>query len=460
MNLAKRTSSPGRADNTKCGSLFVVIAAAITLFTPLTIHAQLAAQEQKKAPTRYTIIDLGTLGGTFSQAFGINNKGSVVGLATLPGDTTAHAFMWRKGMITDLGTLAGTDTLPASGAYSINDNGEAVGFSETAEPDAQNTCGHSLVCLPAVWRDGAITALPTLGGTNGTASAINNRDQVVGTAQTDETDPTCQVPVDKPALWEKGEVRALSTDPFLNGIVGAGPGPAGNNDKGQVVGVVHPCDFSEVRALLWENRKVINMGTIEGLALQNTPAPIAINNRGQATGTYTTNAGINRAFVWQDRAFTDLGTLPGGVSAEGGGINDAGQIVGQTCSTSSCTVFLWQDGVMTDLNAVVPADASLYPFVAAGINSLGEIVGLAFDKNTGACCHGFLAIPENSAVAESTAITEPGEVTRRPNIVMPEAIRRILERQPGNRYHSSVLGVGSAFSIWSSPGRNQQNSNR
>lgn len=94
---------------------------------------------------------------------------------------------------------------------------------------------------------------------------------------------------------------------------------------------------------------------------------------------------------------------------------------------------------MTDLNTVVPADTSLFPFTATGINSLGEIVGFAFDKNTGACCHGFLAIPENSAVAESTAVTEPGEVTRRPDIVMPETIRRILERQQGHRYH--VLGV-------------------
>ena len=63
----------------KCRSLFVAVAAAITLFTPLTIHAQLAAQEQRKAPPRYTVTDLGTLGGTFSAAGGINNTGSVVG---------------------------------------------------------------------------------------------------------------------------------------------------------------------------------------------------------------------------------------------------------------------------------------------------------------------------------------------------------------------------------------------
>ena len=323
MNLAKRTSSLGRGGNMypkKFTSPNIVLwIMALIFFATLAIPVGATAQEHQPIQSdgqhfqHYTVTDLGTLGGAFSQAFGINNKGAVVGYATLPGDTILHAFVWRKGIITDLGTLAGTDPVPASGAYSINDNDEAVGFSETSEPDPQNTCGDSLVCLPVIWRDEAITPLPTLGGANGTASAINNRGQAVGTAQTAETDPTCQVPVDKPAMWEKSEVRALSTAPLLNGIVGSGPGPAGNNDKGQVVGVVNACDFSEVRATLWENRKIINMGTIEGLPPQNTPAPIAINNKGQATGTYTTTAGINRAFVWQDGAFSDLGTLPGGV---------------------------------------------------------------------------------------------------------------------------------------------------
>ena len=249
----------------------MLTAAAITLFTPLTIHAQLGAQEQKKAPTRYTITDLGTLGGTFSQAFGINNKGSIVGYSTLPGDTALHAFLWRKGVMTDLGTLAGSGTLPYSVAFSINDNDEVVGFSEASVPDSQNTCGDSLVCLPVLWRNGVITALPTLGGTDGQASAINNRGQVVGAAETDEMDPTCQAPVVKPAIWEKGQVSSLPTAPFLDGLVGGGPGPAGNNDKGQVVYTAATCDFSAGRALLWDKEEVIDMGTIEGLAPQPRP---------------------------------------------------------------------------------------------------------------------------------------------------------------------------------------------
>jgi probable HAF family extracellular repeat protein len=418
-----------KGHNMKSRTLTYIIA--ITLFAALAVPVQLAAQKQ----IHYTVTDLGTLGGTFSQAWGINNNGSIVGFATLTGDTALHAFLWRKGVMTDLGTLAGTETLPYSVAFSINDNDDSVGYSETSVPDSLNTCGDSLVCLPVLWQNGAITVLPTFGGTDGQASAINNRGQVVGFAQTSETDPACQVPVLKPAIWKKGDVRALPTAPFLNGFVGGAPGPAGNNDKGQVVGIAGTCNLSAGRALLWENNKVIDMGTIGGLGL----APVSINNRGQATGTYALNASTNHAFLWQDGVATDLGTLPADIESFGNAINDQGQIVGQTCSETACTVFLWQNGVMTDLNAVVPSDASLSMVEATGINSLGEIVGMAFDSSTGACCHAFIAIPDNREVAGSATAT--AVETTRPNIVTSENIRKMLRQRLGHRYHIPGTGV-------------------
>ena len=47
----------------------------------------------------YTVIDLGTLGGTYSFGFGINSAGDVAGAAATPAQTdgfAATAFLWSK----------------------------------------------------------------------------------------------------------------------------------------------------------------------------------------------------------------------------------------------------------------------------------------------------------------------------------------------------------------------------
>src|SRR6201987_4335618 len=74
--------------------------------------------------------DIGTLGGTNSEAFAINKSGEVVGDAETS-NGTPHAFIYRKGSTRDLGPLAVFDT--ASFARSINDQGEVVGDSESAD---------------------------------------------------------------------------------------------------------------------------------------------------------------------------------------------------------------------------------------------------------------------------------------------------------------------------------------
>jgi len=100
---------------------------AMTLSAALVAPLQLAAQH-----TRYTVTDLGTLGGTASFAEGINNRGSVEGVSTLLGDFVQHAFLWRKGVMTDLGTLGGPNSLADSRP---SDSDKVGGGADTSTPD-------------------------------------------------------------------------------------------------------------------------------------------------------------------------------------------------------------------------------------------------------------------------------------------------------------------------------------
>jgi probable HAF family extracellular repeat protein len=68
--------------------------------------------------------DLGTLGGSYSVARGINPSGVVVGYSETT-EGQQHAFLWSKGVMTDLGTLDGSYSI----AWGINPRGEIVGES-------------------------------------------------------------------------------------------------------------------------------------------------------------------------------------------------------------------------------------------------------------------------------------------------------------------------------------------
>src|SRR5918994_5105252 len=122
------------------------------------------ASSARAAGKTYRAVDLGTLGGNFSQAFGISPAGQVVGWSsTAEGDF--HAFLWEKGIMTDLGALFGGDGV----ATGINPAGHVVGHS----------AGHVFL-----WSKGIITDLGTLGGSHAFASGINPAGQVVGTSAT------------------------------------------------------------------------------------------------------------------------------------------------------------------------------------------------------------------------------------------------------------------------------------
>lgn len=429
---------------------------ALTLCAALAATVRLTAQEQKEEqPQQYTVIDLGTLGGTFGAAFGVSDERLVNGNSTLPGDTALHGFLWRNGVTTDLGTLGGPNS---SASFPLNDRGEVAGASETStsDPLGEDFCGFRthLICLAFLWQDGVMTPLPTLGGNNGTAFEINNRGQAAGEAENTTADPTCvapQVLQFKPVILEKDDIQELPTFPGdSDGIAFA------INDKGRVVGISGNCATPSFHALLWHRRDevgsqdeddrdhwtVTDLGNLGG-TMGNFPQDI--NNQGQVVGFSDLPGDTTQhAFLWtQDNGIQDLGTLPGDLNSFGYGINSEGQVVGTSLAASSAPrAFLRQSGVMTDLNTLIPSGSPLILLDAFAINSRGEIVGDALQTSTGDV-HAYLAIPscdEDDCEAASPAAQVGGNPT--PKFVVPENVRKLLRQRLGLRYHIPGPGTG------------------
>jgi probable HAF family extracellular repeat protein len=404
------------------------------LAVPLTAAAQ-DTQQRTLPAVQYTITDLGTLdGGTFSQPFFIDRYGLVSGSASLP-DGTQNAVLWLNGQMKDIGApgLGG----PNSIAFVDNESSRAVGEAETStsDPNGEDFCGFGthLTCLPFLWQAGGMIQLPTLGGNNGVAKAISNRGEVAGFAENSTPDPGCPAPQVlhfKPVVWEKGLIHKLPT-------FGGDPDGVAQqiNDNGEVVGGSGTCaafnanflyNLVPVHALLWEKGKATDLGNLGGQTGQaGGNIAYGINNQGQVVGNSDLPGDTTfDAFLWTKRTgMQDLGTLSGDVASVSLSINDAGSVVGASLDANfDPRAFLWEKGVMTDLNTLIAGDSPLYLLTGCSINSRGEITGLGL-TSTGET-HTYLARPTHSvATSESTS---QGVISPR---VLSDDARNLLKQQ-------------------------------
>jgi probable HAF family extracellular repeat protein len=368
------------------------------------------------AQQSYKITDLGLNHSTdnFSMVMGLNNQGwaeNMDGVVNPPITSTSttvasgRAVIGIYGLNIDLGTLGGKNSWTNYGG--INDRGEAVGLAETSvpDPDGEDFCafGTKLTCRGFYWRYGHMMALPTLGGNNAQASAINNRGQIVGISETTVQDSGCLPSkpghIISPAFWEKGEVRPLPTlagdpDGFVQGL----------NDQGQAVGSSGNCSNIATHAVLWENDTAFQL---PDLGFDGNDS-YAINAHGQVVGYVSTGTTIV-ASLWQNgarSAVTSLGILPGDGAAFATGINNRGQVVGSTFNSVGWSRgFIWQDNVMTDLNTFIPRDSNLFIIAASNINERGQISGMATvltGPDTGKI-HAILLTPSREEIGESVA---------------------------------------------------------
>jgi uncharacterized membrane protein len=290
------------------------------------------------AQTSYRVTDLGRLdGANLGCAMGLNSRGwtEIMEGKLPPGKEnyvgpllSGRAAIDIDGINFDLGTLGGKNSWTNYGG--INEQGQAVGYAETSVPDpnGEDVCafGTGLTCRPFFWQNGSMSALPTLGGNNGQASAINNHGQVAGFAENGVVDATCPANtannrIDMGVLWENGKAQALLP-------VGGDPDSEAVdiNSQGDTVGYSGTCGGSANHAVLWEYG---NPTPLPDLGFSGSNEAYGINDRGEIVGTVS-NGTFFYAALWKDQTLTVLKFLPGDILALGEAINNQGQVVGSS----------------------------------------------------------------------------------------------------------------------------------
>lgn len=314
-----------------------LVTVVITLSAALGTPNRLTAQEHHTRHHHYKLIDLGTFGGPLNY---INGDDLLV------------------------------PSVSPGAAQDVNVAGTLTGWADTSIPDpyGPDYCFtfDCYVTRAFQWRNGSKINLGVLpGGASSAATWISANGLIVGTSQNGQMDPLLAgFPEDQAVLWRDTQIVSLGSLPEG----GYESGAQAVNSGGQVVG--------------WALNTVPDPYSIAGavgvpLYYSYEPFPYYYQER---------------AFLWQGDVMQDLGTLGTGTDAVAIAINEPGQVIGisYTSSTpnqapSPCSAaypngflptvdpFLWENGKMVDLGTLGGTCG-----IPEWINDRGQVVGYSF----------------------------------------------------------------------------------
>jgi probable HAF family extracellular repeat protein len=348
----------------------------------------------------YDFIDLGTLGGAMSQAYGVNDYGQIVGVSTLA-DGTQRAFSYLSGSgMTDLGTLGGASSI----AYDINNLGQITGVADTSYYSADPSI-YPRTSEAFLYSSGVMTGLgglqftttPASGGSSHTylfdsvGMAINNLGQVTGKGfyGTPGVYSPPGIGGFHAVSWQNGTIQQLALPTggaFLTSAYGSAI-----NDAGVILAI------SENKPFLYDGSILSALGSILGsntIAISITD----INESGMVVGIgYTASQLIPMAFVYHNGQVDILPSPSVQTIGSTYALNDIGQVVGDEVGGDD---LLWNQGHFFKLNDITQDLKGFHIEHTKDINNQGQIVGwgTTSDGSTHAFMLSPVVVPEPSSL--------------------------------------------------------------